>query len=433
MKPTWEVLEHVLGQARVAQGIATVSIATAVLAPLIVRVSGWAGLVGVLLPLVLGALGCLWAMRYELEVRYLPITLLAFTGWATASIVWSRYPLAALGGVGMLLAFGILAVFIALARDLPQIVRACGRVFRVVLVTSIVLEVFAGLIVDSPLPEIGVHGNLPTFGPLQGVFGLADLLALVCVLAGVTFAVEHRMGALTRPWAMGFVAAAVVMLLMTRSAVGFALGGIAVIAFLALELIARAPHEQRRSRQVAVILGVSVLALVVWIARWPLIALLNGVSEALYRLDVWRQLLALFEFNWVIGRGFLGRWNLDVAPYEQIRNVQSRQVPDAASAYLDVMFQLGVVGLVLLALALIAALSRSWLLASSKRAVVYDWPAIVLAVLGASAFAMSNLVFELGWLLFVVCAVKASHQVSWRNALQPLPPVPDENPAADSR
>ena len=33
---------------------------------------------------------------------------------------------------------------------------------------------------------------------------------------------------------------------------------------------------------------------------------------------------------------------------------------------------------------------------------------------------------EAGWLLFVICAVKASAELSWRKALSPIPPPADD-------
>lgn len=427
MSGRWELLEHILGQARTVQALATLAIAAGLAAPTIVQLSGWAGLVGVLAPLVVLAAGSLWSLRLELETRYLSITLLVLVGWCSASILWSRYPLEALGGVLLMLAFGVLGAFVALARDMSQIVRTFGRVLRWLLVASFAIELFAGIIIDAPIPPLGVHGNLTItqLGPIQGIFGSTDLMALAAVLGAATFAIETRMGALRWYEGAAWIAGSLGLLLLTRSAVGFAIAGVGAIAFVAMEAVTRAAPERRRSRQVAVLLAVATIGVIVWAARWPIVTMLNGAREALYRYDLWNQILALYPLgNTLFGRGYLGRWNLDVPPYSEFQPVQSRQPPDAASAYIDALFQVGVVGLVLLALALVAALLRSWLYASRKRAVVHQWPAIVLAILAASGFAMSAMLFEAGWMLLVICAVKASHQVSWRRALGSVPTAP---------
>jgi hypothetical protein len=419
-----EVAEHLLGQARTTQALTTTIVGTAVLAPLVVRLSGWAGLVGVLAVLVVLAAGSLWSMRLELEVRYVPVTLAAFVAYAAASIVWSRYPGAAVGGVLELAAFGLLGAYLALARDISQIVRSFGGVLRLVLAGSFVVEMLLGVVLDMPLPELGVHGNLLRLGPVQGLMGRAELLGVVAVLALVTFVVELRMRSLPLWPGLAWVAGAVAALLLSRSAMAVVLALVAVAAYGALAFIRAAPAPERTSRQVAVAIVAVAVAVVAYAARWPLVSALGGTTEALYRLEVWRQVLALqrVQSQWLEGRGFVGRWNLDVAPYSEIANVQSRQVVDASSAYVDALVQVGALGFAILLLALAAATGRSWLLASRKRSVVYVWPAVALAVVVASGFVMSIALYELGWLLVVVCAVKASHAISWRRALTPPSP-----------
>ncbi|QCR18675.1 O-antigen ligase family protein [Agrococcus sp. SGAir0287] len=420
-----EVADHLLGQARFIQALTATSIGVAVLAPLIVRLSGWAGLAGVLAVLVVLAAGSLWSMRLELEVRYVPITLAAFVAYAALSIVWSRYTGAAALGVLELVAFGLLGAYVALTRDISQIVRAFGGVLRLVLLGSFVIEMLLGIVLDMPLPGLGVHGNLIRLGPVQGLMGRAELMGIVAVLALVTFVVELRMRSMPLWPGLAWVAGAVAALLLSRSSTALVLALVAVAAYGALAFIRAAQPALRTSRQVAVALVGVAVGVVVYAARWPLVDLLGGTTEALYRIDVWRQVLALqrVQSQWLEGRGFVGRWNLDVAPYSEIANVQSRQVVDASSAYIDALVQVGALGFAIFLLALAAATGRSWLLASRKRSVVYVWPAVVLAVMVASGFATSIMLFELGWLLVVVCAVKASHQITWRSALDVRPPA----------
>ena len=68
---------------------------------------------------------------------------------------------------------------------------------------------------------------------------------------------------------------------------------------------------------------------------------------------------------------------------------------------------------------------RAWLLASSRRSVVYVWPALMLVVIAVTSFAESFALGEGGWMLLVVCAVKAARDMSWRDALAAgRPPAP---------
>ncbi len=56
-----------------------------------------------------------------------PISLLAFLGWATVSVIWSQYQWVTIGGLAYLFGFTFLGLFIAFTRDTIQIVRADGR------------------------------------------------------------------------------------------------------------------------------------------------------------------------------------------------------------------------------------------------------------------------------------------------------------------
>ncbi len=84
---------------------------------------------------------------------------------------------------------------------------------------------------------------------------------------------------------------------------------------------------------------------------------------------------------------------------------------------MDAYFQVGVIGALLLVALVGVALVRAWLLASNRRSVVYAWPAMMLVVIAVTSFAESFALLEGGWMLLVVCAVKAARDMSWRDAL----------------
>ena len=62
--------------------------------------------------------------------------------------------------------------------------------------------------------------------------------------------------------------------------------------------------------------------------------------------------------------------------------------------------------------------TRSWLLAGRQRSVVIIWPALILLALLFTALAESSILVEYGWLLFVICSVKAARELSWRSAFR---------------
>jgi O-antigen ligase len=94
------------------------------------------------------------------------------------------------------------------------------------------------------------------------------------------------------------------------------------------------------------------------------------------------------------------------------------------NAFLDVWFQLGIIGVAAFVLLVGLAFVRSWLLAVRQRSVIFTWPAVVLAALLTASLAESGILIEFGWLTFVICCVKASQNLSWRTAFRP-PLEPD--------
>jgi hypothetical protein len=90
-----------------------------------------------------------------------------------------------------------------------------------------------------------------------------------------------------------------------------------------------------------------------------------------------------------------------------------------------VLFQVGIVGLVIFIGVLGLAFVRSWLLAGHRRSILYAWPALVMIALLVVSLAESSILTDFGWLTFTVCCVTASRELSWRKALSPPPPADD--------
>ena len=89
----------------------------------------------------------------------------------------------------------------------------------------------------------------------------------------------------------------------------------------------------------------------------------------------------------------------------------------ALNAYLDVLLQVGWVGLLVFATFCGVTLVRGWLMASERRSVIYAWtPLITVALLIESAFESFTLVGA-GWFMLVLCAVRAGQSRSWRERL----------------
>jgi O-antigen ligase len=410
---------------RLARAIVTCAVGVSILATTIRALVGWPGLIGIVVVLVALAAVSLFARRETIDYQgILPISLLVFLGWAGVSVFWSEYQWATVAGLGYLGVFSALGIYIALVRDTIQIVRVFGDVLRMVLVLSLVLEIFSGLLIDGPIRFLSIEGHLDVAGPIQGLLGTRNQLGVVALLAAVTFGTELRTKSIRPGLAIASLVLAGATMVFTRSPL---IGGTIVVlavAIVALYALRRVAPARRTYAQLALLAGVAVVALVAWGFRAPIIALSNAGGELDYRLRLWNEMTALIRINPLEGWGWIGHWRTGISPFQAF--VTADRIPrSGVNAYLDVWFQLGIVGILIFVGLVGLTFVRSWLLAGQKRSIVFAWPALVLVVLLSSAMFESSLLVEYGWLTFVVCCVKASQDLSWRTAFaRPLEQEP---------
>ena len=409
----------ILASPRLSAALSTVSIGTAVLSFAIRQTIGWAGLIGILVGLVALTMSSLAAQWKELEWRgLLPLSLLVFVGWAGVTIFWSQYQWASLGGLAYLAAFTLIAIYIALARDTIQIVRAFGDVLRVVLGASLALEVFSGILIDTPIRFLGIAGEIGDLGPIQGLLGTRNQLGLVAVLALVTFGTELLTKSVTRGRAIFSIILAAVTLILTRAPLAYGALLIMVIAAAVVYGLRRAPAISRPYLQVATLVATAGLAVIGWVNRGVIVHLFNAGGDLTYRLGVWQHVFALVPQYPLQGWGWTGIWPDEVVPFRELSGLTGRVTDSALNGYLDVWFQLGLIGFLIFLGFVGLTFTRSWLLASRRRNVVFAWPALVLVVLLVGALAESSILVDFGWLSLVVCSVKAARELSWRRAFR---------------
>ena len=140
---------------RFSQALATVMLLFAFGQPTVHALVGTAGTWAVLVTLVVLAGLSLLGQRYRIEWHgVLPLSLLAFVGYCALSVLWSEYSWVALRGFVATVCFIGLGLYLALGRDLVQVIRASGDAFRILLVVALGLEVLSGLVIDLPIPAL---------------------------------------------------------------------------------------------------------------------------------------------------------------------------------------------------------------------------------------------------------------------------------------
>ncbi|KQZ82085.1 lipid A core--O-antigen ligase [Microbacterium sp. Root166] len=429
IEPRW--LSALLASAGFARAYTLVVLGAVFASYAIERVAGRVTLVSIIVGLCVIGAGVLVARREEISfLRLVPTTLVMFVGWAFASIFWSSDTTTSFWSWLTMASLAFLAVVIGHVRDTLQTARALGDVLRVLLAVSLAVEVLSGVLLDIPFAFLGVQGNLAQLGPVQGIFGTRNMLGFVAVLALITFLIEYRTQSV-RP-GLSFVSVVLAgglaafsdspTVLVLAVGVGLAVGALALV------------RHTRPERRVALQWGLGALVvvgvIVGYLARHPIIAWLGAGTDFSMRVNLWNLMVDLLRSHPVEGWGWYGVWSPREQPFININFRLDTDHATGLNAYFDVLLQLGWVGLILFLSLAGIALVRSWLAASERRSVIYAWtPLILIALLIDSMFESFTLT-GVGWMMLVLCAVRAGLSRSWRErfdvadgALPPSDPV----------
>lgn len=403
-----------LASPRFTQALTEAIVGMALAAFAVRAMLGWPGSIAVLSSLVVLAALSLASQPERIEWRgVLPLSLIALFSLITVSIIWSQYTWATIGGIAYAAAFAFLGVYIALVRDLIQLVRAVGNALRVILTASFVLEVLSGVLLDTPFAWIGITGDLATGGPVQGLAGTRNAFAFLGALAALSFWIEYR----TRSVSRGLTAYSLVLagatILFARSPVAYLVLVAVLVVGLALVIIRRQEALARRATQSVLLISAVVFAVLAWVFRGPLIGFVDAAADARARTSVWSQVGDLVAQQPVLGWGWVGMWPTAVYPFSSVREVGA-PAESALNAYADIWLQLGLAGIIVLIAALGLAFVRAWLVATDRRSTVYAWPALTLVLLATVSMTESYLLYESGLLLFVTSAFAAARNRSWR-------------------
>jgi O-antigen ligase len=395
-------------------------------------VSGDVTLATIVFGLCILGVGVLIVRRREIElVRLAPTTLVLLLAWAGASVLWSADPLSSLGGWAELVAVSFLAVVIGHVRDALQTVRALGDVLRWLLGASLALEILSGILLDLPIPFLGIQGDIASLGPVQGLFGTRNVLGFVTVIALITFLVEYRTQSVRAGTAIASVVLAGSLAVLSGSPTVVAVAVTTGAATLALALVRRLSAPRRPLAQL--ILGIGVIAAVAagYGMRDAIVALVDARADFSLRTDLWSRLLTYVAYRPVEGFGWFGTWSPDSFPFASLNFALGEQHTSALDAYLDVLLQLGWVGLLLFLTLGALALARGWLVATERRSTVHAWGPLTLVALLTFSLFESFTLSGAGLFLLVVCAVRAGQSRSWRESLglrMPPAPAPHEGP-----
>ncbi|MBY6060682.1 O-antigen ligase [Microbacterium esteraromaticum] len=363
--------------------------------------------------------------------RRLPWVALAYGALALVSTFWSRWPGATFLTWLLLAAVTVTALFVATMLTWNEIARALSTTMKLILGLSVLIELWVALVRREPLlpnfaeiPESGidphlywVRGNLFNDGRIQGVVGNAHSLAVMCLFALIIFAVLFAAHARRRAMLVLWGVLAAALLVKAASATVY-LSIVVVLVVLAAALIARAASGpgQRRLMYVAftavAVIGVTTAVLL----RDQLLSMFGKSGDLTGRLDIWQAVWERALTRPVFGNGFSSPWVPWAPGFDGWIVDHGLTVFHAHDMWLDVFLQLGVVGVVLMALAWLALTWRAWFFAVDRPRWDLDakrpyspislLPLLFVTVLLFEGLVESAPIMLWGWLLLVLLSFK---------------------------
>lgn len=373
----------------------------------------------------------LWAVvRPPVQWRRLPWFVVAYVVWASASLVWSAWPQTTAITLLLLYITTLQGLFIGSVLTWRELVRAVASALKWVVALSILFELWVSVVIGKPiLPgwvveeaddpiEYWSRDNLFDFPErIQGIMGNANLLGPVALLAIVVFAIRLASGAPRRVALWIWIALAGFLFVRASSATAHLAAAAVVVVLVTVLLMRRAtrPGERTKFYLGYVVVGVGGL-LTLWLLRDTVFSALGRSSDLTGRERIWEAVLArAAERPWT-GWGFATPWIPSDPAFDGWVVDHGQTVMQAHSMWIDVSMQLGIVGVVLLALLFFAFIWRSWFFAVDRP----RWdlradrpyspltllPTLVGAILLVQGLAESSPLLLWGWLFLVMLGGK---------------------------
>lgn len=374
-------------------------------------------------------------VRMRVDPRRLPLSLLLFVGFTALSIIWSLRPgSAALAVLGLVLTVAV-AAMLATCLTWLELLATFSTALRWILGASLVFELFVAAVLQRRILPLWVDFSdlekIPsTFywsrallfegGRIQGIVGNANVLAMLTLVALIVF-VGRLLARQGSPlWAWFWIGIAVATFALTRSATIIVAAVAVVYVAVIVVLLRRASDRVYTAMLVGSFVVTAAIAVAVVLARGPLLALLGRSPDLTNRLDIWQAVGELVlerpAAGW--GWGFWAAWNWPFEGFDKLNNIGFLS---AHNSWLDVLLQVGVIGLIPFALLVLGAFVRSGGMAldvSTRRSrpSALAWPLsatplLLLVALLVQSLAESQLLWELGFALLVIIATKSG----WRD------------------
>ncbi|MEZ3160032.1 O-antigen ligase family protein [Microbacterium sp. BWT-B31] len=368
--------------------------------------------------------GLWFAVKPPVQWRRLPWFVVAYVAWAALSITWSAWPAVSAFTWLLLAITSLQGLFVGAVLTWREVVKALASALKWVMALSLAFELWVSLFVGGPIlpgfviPEEPAadpilywsRDNLLDGGRIQGIMGNANLLGPVALLAIIVFAIRIAARAPRRAILWIWIAVSAYLLVRAASATAY-LAAAAVVVVLVTILLMRTTRRpgERTKYYVAYALVAVGAGLALLLLREKILDALGRSADLTGREDIWSAVLQRAAQRPFAGWGFATPWVTTDPAFDGWIIDHGVSVMQAHNMWIDVLMQLGVVGLGILILLYAAFTWRAWFFAVDRP----RWdlradrpyspltllPSLVITILLVQGVAESGPLLVWGWML----------------------------------
>ena len=276
------------------------------------------------------------------------------------SAVWSNYHL-----MSFKRSFQLLSVFLVVINALLFIEPSkLLKVVKVIIILYLLVTVFTSLLIHDAID--------PQFGTWRGITDGKNLLArsgFYCFIISMFFYGGHnKPSTKITNYAISFVS--VIVVIMTRSSTTLVMLGV-ITLFSLLFSIEGIFKQLRFGRTILIMVFLLFISLYIMVdifdptIMYRLPAMLGKDPTLTSRTDIWAYLWTEVEKKFFLGYGFGTYWIMGSPALNKLAEVIGFKINEAHNGYLEIMLQLGLVGITLLAIILIILICRIFILKSN--------------------------------------------------------------------
>ena len=273
------------------------------------------------------------------------------------------------------------------------------RMAEIIATTFLFLAIGGGLAAVA-YPKMGVHHDVNA-GDWRGLWYEKNQMGAMMVYGALAAMAAILAGSTRRKQMVVTILLCAVLIVMTKSKTSL----VVLLMGLGGSMLLTAMRRGPATAIVVVWLGVTVVltaALVMWLSPELVFTALGKAPTLTGRTDIWAALLRQSAKRPLTGYGYAVFWTLESHPAQWIRKETGWLVPTAHNGWLDILAQLGWIGVGLCALVLGGSLLVS--LVRFRRVQDGYWATLFLAIFLMTTFSESFILERNGIAWALACA-----------------------------